>query len=67
MKESGFELGDKFVYVSKYGGVAFGTVNDILPIYKIIVRGNIRLSLKTFCINKIYDSKEIFLYESYTV
>lgn len=61
-KNSGFSIGDKFVYFSKYGGVTFGVVESILPISSL--ESEMGVWIEKYTINKMYDSKEIHHYKS---
>ncbi len=59
--KSGFSVGDSFVYISKYGGVTFGVVDDIMLINSI--ETDLGVTVCRFTINKRYDSKEIHHYK----
>ena len=58
MKNVGFEVGDKFVYHSKYGGVTFGVIETILPVNELI--GNVWIV--KYYINGKYTTNEILHY-----
>jgi hypothetical protein len=59
--KSGFSIGDKFVYASKYGGVVFGVVETIHRVRSLEFRG---VTVLRYIINNRYDSKEIHHYAS---
>lgn len=62
MIRSGFTIGDKFVYFSKYGGITFGIVETIFPINSL--ESEMGVWVEKYIINKMYDSKEIYHYKS---
>jgi len=62
--QSGFSIGDRFVYFSKYAKNVYvtGVVNSIMLVNS--VRGkNFEISVKVFMINGIYEHTEIFHYD----